>query len=181
MKLSIFFLFLPACSLGLKSTIDEEIDALGLDEADELSGPEDTQPEEALDIDGVYEAIGAFYIDVDAINVNDGSVLAADTCMGDLTIEINLQQEPNVFGRGDCLLEIFGIEGRGELTGNVDPYTGEITGSIHLILDTDPVEVSWYGSADGEMVDGSFEGSLPFSDANYNLDLDYLGEFAAAR
>ena len=39
----------------------------------------------------------------------------------------------------------------------------------------------WSGQADGDHVWGEFEGSLPFSDSDYDLDLDYLGTFDAAR
>jgi hypothetical protein len=169
--------------MGLESTIlDEESGSELLDEyddfEDENDGDEDLQP---LDLNGVYEGISAFFIDVDAIDGSSGSVFANDTCLGDLTIEIDVDKNPSVFGRGDCVLQNFGIQGRGELAGNVDIYTGEIEGWISLTLDTDPVEVEWNGLADEDMVTGEFEGSLPFSDTSYNLELDYLGEFQADR
>ena len=180
----IFCLSLPACAVGLDSTIlEEDVEGLGL--SDEVESPDggDSQEEEQvpMELDGVYEAPGAFFIDVDAIDGNDGNVFANDTCQGDLTIEINLDQDPTVFGRGDCVLHAFGIAGRGELIGDIDIYTGEIEGWIYLSLDTEPVEVEWSGQADENSVTGEFQGSLPFSDGSYDLELDYLGEFQAER
>jgi hypothetical protein len=173
--------------MGLDSTIvDNDSQLSGLESDDALPGTaegsqEEEETAEELDLDGVYEATAAFYIDVDAIDGSSGETFATDTCRGDLTVEIDLDLEPSVFGRGDCILENFGIEGRGELEGYVDPITGEIDGWIKLTLDTEPVEVSWSGQANGDMVVGEFEGSLPFSDTNYDLDLDYLGAFDAER
>jgi hypothetical protein len=173
--------------MGLDATIVDDDSVLSGLEADDslLGADEDSQDQEEaaeeLDLDGVYEAMAAFYIDVDAIDGASGETFATDTCRGDLTIEIDLEQEPSVFGRGDCILENFGIEGRGELEGYVDPMTGEIDGWIKLTLDTEPVEVSWSGHADGDIVVGEFEGSIPFRDSNYDLELDYLGAFDAER
>jgi hypothetical protein len=175
--------------MGLDSTIvDEEVEGFGLEEdflpTDEGNDSDLEDEEEELlplELDGVYEAPNAFFIDVDAIDGNSGSVFANDTCVGDLTIEIDLDRDPPVFGRGDCVLQGFGIAGRGELSGEVDIYTGEIDGWIRLTLDTEPVEVAWIGFADEDTVSGEFEGSLPFSDESYNLELDYLGEFQADR
>ena len=178
MKRMILCMLLPACGLGLDSTIADEEALLGLDAASEGLNDEDLEP---LALDGVYEAASGFVIDVDAIDGNNGSVFASDICEGNLTIEIDLRQAPPVFGKGDCTLQTWGIDGRGEITGEVDEYTGEITGSIYLTLDTEPVSVHWTGWADGEQIVGDFEGSLPFSSNDYELDLDYLGEFQAQR
>jgi len=169
--------------MGLESTIlDEESGSELLDEyddfEDENDGDEDLQP---LELNGVYEGIGAFSLDVDAIDGSSGDVFANASCLGDLTIEIDVDKDPSVFGRGDCVLQNFGIQGRGELSGDVDLFTGEITGWIALTLDTEPVEVAWNGTADEDSVSGEFEGSLPFNDASYDLELDYLGEFQADR
>ena len=187
MRILTLALFLPACTMGLDANVlDEDPNLSELESTDSLYGDEESGPAEedvaeALDLDGVYEAVAAFYIDVDAIDGSSGETFATDTCRGDLTIEIDLDRDPPVFGRGDCVLENFGIEGRGELEGDVDPITGQIDGWITLTLDTEPVEVDWMGQADGDHVSGEFEGSLPFSDANYDLDLDYLGAFDAER
>ena len=122
MKRTFLCMLLPACGLGLDSTVADEDVLLGPDGASQGLNDGDRQP---LELDGVYEATSGFVIDVDAIDGNNGSVFASDICEGSLTIEIDLSQTPPVFGKGDCTLQAWNIDGRGEITGEVDPFTGE--------------------------------------------------------
>jgi len=160
------FLGLMGCGLGLNEWTELELASLDADRP--------------VDVNGTYFGINAFEIDLTAYLEGTPENQLTDQCLGDVTIDVDQEFDPEVWGTGSCDMVGSGESGLGNIRGIVST-DGNIVGTIEVFLNGEMVEEEWVGQIADARIQGEFSGVLEVDIEEGLLIVEYDGFFSGAR